>query len=283
MRVDAVQTESFRLLKNCSVEFAPGANVVAGENAQGKTTLLEAVYMLTGAKSFRTYYDKELIAFGEDSALVSGTYNAAGRDQRMEVLLRQGRTRQMKRNGVRIAAGATEQCLKAILFSPDDLSMIRGAAALRRKMLDAAIVQLRPGYAPILAEYRRLQESKTRILRDWREKPSLLDTLDVYSESMCRASAKIIRYRASFARRLCESAAAVQREFSRGAEELSLAYTTVSTVADATAPEKEIYAAVCERQRQLRQAEETCGEMKRQAQSRLKQAAAMIVEKVVSD
>lgn len=255
MRVDAVQTENFRLLKNCSVEFAPGVNVVAGENAQGKTTLLETVYILTGAKSFRTYYDKELIAFGEDSALVRGTYNAAGRGQRMEVLLRQGRTRQMKRNGVRIAAGATEQCLKAILFSPDDLAMIRGAAALRRKMLDAAIVQLRPGYAPILAEYRKLQESKTRILRDWREKPSLLDTLDVYSESMCRASAKIIRYRSSFAKRLCESAAAVQREFSRGAEELSLAYTTVSTVPDATAPEKEIYAAVCERQRQLRQAE----------------------------
>ena len=64
MRVDAVQTESFRLLKNCSVEFAPGVNVVAGENAQGKTTLLETVYILTGAKSFRTYYDKELIAFG---------------------------------------------------------------------------------------------------------------------------------------------------------------------------------------------------------------------------
>ena len=255
MRVDAVQTESFRLLKNCSVEFAPGVNVVAGENAQGKTTLLETVYILTGAKSFRTYYDKELIAFGADSALVRGTYNAAGRGQRMEVLLRQGRTRQMKRNGVRIAAGATEQCLKAILFSPDDLAMLRGAAALRRKMLDAAIVQLRPGYAPILAEYRKLQESKTRILRDWREKPSLLDTLDVYSESMCRASAKIIRYRSSFAKRLCESAAAVQREFSRGAEELSLTYTTVSTVPDATAPEKEIYAAVCERQRQLRQAE----------------------------
>ena len=68
MRVDAVQTENFRLLQGGRCEFSPGVNVIAGANAQGKTTLLEAVYMLTGAKSFRTYYDKELIAFEKDEA-----------------------------------------------------------------------------------------------------------------------------------------------------------------------------------------------------------------------
>ena len=66
MRVDAVQTENFRLLQSGRCEFSPGVNVIAGANAQGKTTLLEAVYLLTGAKSFRTYYDKELIAFEKD-------------------------------------------------------------------------------------------------------------------------------------------------------------------------------------------------------------------------
>ena len=114
-------------------------NVIAGANAQGKTTLLEAVYLLTGAKSFRTYYDKELIAFEKDEAAVRGEYFASEREQRMEILLRGGRTRTMKRNGVKLSAGETEQCLKAILFSPDDLAMIRGAAALRRRRLDAAI------------------------------------------------------------------------------------------------------------------------------------------------
>ena len=182
MRVDAVQTENFRLLQGGRCEFSPGVNVIAGANAQGKTTLLEAVYMLTGAKSFRTYYDKELIAFEKDEAAVRGEYFASEREQRMEILLRRGRTRTMKRNGVKLSAGETEQCLKAILFSPDDLAMIRGAASLRRRMLDAAITQLRPGYGALIAEYRRLQENKTRILRDWREKPSLLDTLDVFSD-----------------------------------------------------------------------------------------------------
>lgn len=161
----------------------------------------------------------------------------------------------MKRNGVKLSAGETEQCLKAILFSPDDLAMIRGAASLRRRMLDAAITQLRPGYGALIAEYRRLQENKTRILRDWREKPSLLDTLDVFSDGMCMCSAKIIRYRASFARRLAETARSVQSEFSRGTEDLTLTYTTVSAVEDPAAAEREIYEAVSERQRQLRGAE----------------------------
>lgn len=133
--------------------------------------------------------------------------------------------------------------------------MIRGAASLRRRMLDAAITQLRPGYGALIAEYRRLQENKTRILRDWREKPSLLDTLDVFSDGMCMCSAKIIRYRASFARRLAEAAQSVQSDFSRGTENLTLTYTTVSTVEDPAAAEREIYEAVSERQRQLRGAE----------------------------
>ena len=255
MRGDAVQTENFRLLQGGRCEFSPGVNVIAGANAQGKTTLLEAVYMLTGAKSFRTYYDKELIAFEKDEAAVRGEYFASEREQRMEILLRRGRTRTMKRNGVKLSAGETEQCLKAILFSPDDLAMIRGAASLRRRMLDAAITQLRPGYGARIAEYRRLQENKTRILRDWREKPSLLDTLDVFSDGMCMCSAKIIRYRASFARRLAETARSVQSEFSRGTEDLTLTYTTVSAVEDPAAAEREIYEAVSERQRQLRGAE----------------------------
>ena len=122
-------------------------------------------------------------------------------------------------------------------------------------MLDAAITQLRPGYGALIAEYRRLQENKTRILRDWREKPSLLDTLDVFSDGMCMCSAKIIRYRASFARRLAETARSVQSEFSRGTEDLTLTYTTVSAVEDPAAAEREIYEAVSERQRQLRGAE----------------------------
>ena len=255
MQVHGVETENFRLLEAQSVAFAPGVNVITGANAQGKTTLLEAVWLLTGEKSFRTWYDRELIAFGREEARVEGKFHAAGRDQKMELRLYRGKSRQIWRNGVKKRPSEASDALKVILFSPDDLGMVRGPAAGRRRLMDAAISQLRPGYAALLADYNKVYENKLRILRDWREKPSLLDPLDDFSESLCRYSARLIRYRASFARRLAEAAAPIQGEFSVGGEALEIGYSTVSTVEDPAGSEKEIFQAVWERQRQLRQAE----------------------------
>lgn len=250
-----VEIEGFRLLQPQRVEFDPGVNVICGQNAQGKTTLLEAVWLLTGGKSFRSFYDRELIAFAGESARVAGSFHAAGRDQTMELFFERGRTRQVKQNGVKKRPSEVEGALCAVLFTPDDLSMVRGSAALRRRLMDEAISQLRPGYGAILADFHKLYENKLRILKDWREKPALLETLDEFSDGLCRCSAKLIRYRASFARRLSEAAKPIQREFSSGREELSIRYATVSTVEDPEASERDIYEAICRRQAQLRQAE----------------------------
>lgn len=255
MLVYSVETEYFRLLSPQKVSFAPGVNVITGENAQGKTTLLEAVYLLTGVKSFRTRYDRELIAFDKDFARLCGSIYAAGRDQKTEILFTAGKSRSMKQNGVRCSAAKMHDGLKAVLFSPDDLMLVRGGASARRKLMDTAISQLRPGYAALLADYTKLFENKTRILRDWREKPSLLDTLDDFSESMAICSSRLIRYRYSFSKRLSEAAAPIHRDFSGDREELGVRYTTVSTVTDPGAPESEITEEILRRQRELRQAE----------------------------
>ena len=260
MLVRWVETENFRLLAPERVEFDPGVNVVTGANAQGKTTLLEAVYLLTGVRSFRTFYDRELIAFDKDTARITGAVNAAGREQKIQLDLARGRSRQIRQNGVKRSQGELRETLKAVLFSPDDLGMIRGGAAARRKMMDAAISQLRPGYAAVLGDFNRIYENKTRILKDWREKPSLLDTLEDFSRELCSCSARLIRYRAAFARRLHQAAGPVQREFSAGAEELTIDYATVSTVTDPLASEKEIFDRIWDRQEQLRQAELDAGQ-----------------------
>ena len=260
MLVHWVETENFRLLAPERVEFDPGVNVITGANAQGKTTLLEAVYLLTGVRSFRTFYDRELIAFDKDAARITGGVNAAGREQKIQLDLARGRSRQIRQNGVKRTQGELRETLKAVLFSPDDLQMIRGGAAARRKMMDAAISQLRPGYAALLGDFNRIYENKTRILKDWREKPSLLDTLEDFSRELCSCSARLIRYRAAFARRLHEAAAPVQQEFSAGGEELTIDYVTVSTVTDPAASEKDIFARIWDRQTQLRQAELDAGQ-----------------------
>ena len=260
MNVESISTENFRLLQTQTVSFSPNVNIIIGDNAQGKTTLLEAVYLLTGVKSFRSRYDKEMIAFDADEARISGRIFAMERNQTIELFLYKGKRRMIRQNGVKKTGTELNESLKSVLFSPEDLGLVRGPASGRRKLLDTAITQLRPGYDSLINDYSRINENKMRILKDWREKPDLLETLEDFSESMCRYSAKIIRYRASYVQKLNDAAGKIHREFSGDKENLSIRYETVSTVTDALASEKEIYEQVKERQCQLRNAELEAGQ-----------------------
>ena len=259
MRVEQLTLRGFRNYTEAAVRFDEGINVISGENAQGKTNLLEAVYLLSGGRSFRTRFDKELIGFDREFAEITADIYAQEREQHIEILLRRGGKKQVTQNRVKKNASELSETVKAVLFCPDDLNLIRDGAAARRKMMDLAICQLRPGYARLLSDFNRLYENKMRILRDYRENPSMLDTLDEFSDGLARVSAQIIRFRASFAKRLAAAAAPIHREFSGSGEELGLQYTTVSTVTDPMASEQAIYAEILEHQRSHRAAELASG------------------------
>ena len=222
MKVERIYLNGWRNYEMATADFDAGINVISGKNAQGKTNLLEAVYMLAGGRSFRTRFDRELIGFDFDSGEILADIEAAGRKQTVRILLRRGQRKTITLNSVKKTGLELADSLKAVLFCPDDLNVIKSGAQERRRLMDAAISQLRPGYAALLGEFNRLYEHKSRILRDWREKPDLLDTLDDFSQSLCRVSAQMIRYRASYAARLAEEAAAVHRDFSGGAEALGV-------------------------------------------------------------
>lgn len=255
MKVNRIYLSGWRNYDMGTAEFSPGINVISGRNAQGKTNLLEAVYMLTGGRSFRTRFDKELISFDSTGGEILADVEAGGRVQTVRIVLRRGQRKSITQNGVKKTAGELSDSLKAVLFCPDDLNIIKSGAAERRRLLDMAIVQLRPGYAALLSDFNRLYENKMSILKEWREKPDLLDTLDDFSQSLCRVSAQIIRYRASFAQRLAEDAARIHREFSGGAETLSAAYKTVSTVTDPCASVQQVTEEIYAHQAAHRQAE----------------------------
>ena len=260
MRIKRIALSGFRNYDEETVEFGPDVNVISGVNAQGKTNLLEAVYLLTGAHSFRTRFDRELIGFGCDWSSILADVDSGGREQTIRLLFRRGQTRAVTVNGAKKTSSELAGVMTAVLFSPDDLYLIKEGAAARRRLMDTAICQLRPGYASLLTDFNRLYENKTRILKDWREKPRLLDTLDDFSDGLARCSARIIRYRASFVERLAEAAAPVHREFSGGREELGLFYKTVSTVTDPLGSAQEIYYEICEHQEKHRQAELDAGQ-----------------------
>jgi len=256
MRVKGLELDFFRNYTHLECQFDPRVNLIYGDNAQGKTNLLEAIAYLSAARSHRARFDREMIMMEVDSAFRKGEVHNRQRDFTLEAKLFRGRGRQLYSNGVKLKSAAElSGVLHTVLFCPEDLYLIREGGAARRKFLDGAICQLRPRYAQALAEYTRLHEHKTRILRDWPENPSLLDTLDDFNLRMAQTGALLIHYRAHFIRRLGEHAPAIHADFSGGRERLELGYETVSTVRDPMAPPRDILGQLLEHQESHRQAE----------------------------
>jgi len=233
MNVREIRLNGFRNYEEFSSEFSERVNVVIGDNAQGKTNLLEAVYFMSAGRSFRAKSDRELINFDRDGAYIRADVTADGRDQKLEAFLYRQKRRQLLAGGVKLKTAAElSGRLRVVLFCPDDLNMIRDGAVVRRKLLDHCLCQLRPRYAAALTEFNRVLEHKTRILRDHREKPSLLYTLDDFDLRLAQTGAELIHYRAAYAALLSEKAAKIHREFSGEKESLSLSYKTVKTIPD---------------------------------------------------
>ena len=256
MRVKALELDFFRNYTHLEAAFDPRVNLIYGDNAQGKTNLLEAIAYLSSARSHRARYDREMIMMDIDSAFIKGEIESRDRDFTLEAKLLRGKGRQLYSNGVKLkSAGELSGILTTVLFCPEDLYLIREGGAARRKFLDSAICQLRPRYAAALAEYNRLYEHKTRILRDWPENPSLLSTLDDFNLRMAQTGAILIHYRAHFIKRLREHAPAIHADFSGGREALELEYETVSTVDDPMRAPRDILPMLLSHQESHRQAE----------------------------
>ncbi|MCL2588474.1 MAG: DNA replication/repair protein RecF [Oscillospiraceae bacterium] len=260
MVLNQLSVTGFRNLEPGEISFDPGANIIIGENAQGKTSLLEAVYYLTGAKSFRTRYDRELIGHDLEFASIGARFFSEEREQTIELGLRRGRKKEILVNGVR-QKRATDLAGKvtAVLFCPDDLELIRGGASIRRRFMDDSLSQLRPKYALWLAEFQKLYEHKTRILKDHWDKPTLLDTLDDFNVKLAQVGAQLIYYRAAFVEKLAEKATKVHQDFSGEREALTLTYETVSTVEHPQEKPAVIFEWLMAHQTRLRQAEIDAG------------------------
>ena len=231
MQIDKLRLINFRTYADQTVAFSGGINIITGKNAQGKTNLLEAVHYLTGGVSFRATTDRELIAFGKDDAELTAEITGSGRKQSIQIRFGTGRKKITEVNGVRLKSiSELAGRLTAVLFCPEDLAIIQSSPVYRRKLLDSCLCQMRPRYAALLSEYRRLYEGKSRILKDRDE--SMKTVLREYNEGMCRTGAELIRYRAGISSLLAQIAAETHSSFSGGGETLSVSYRTVGTVTD---------------------------------------------------
>ena len=238
MNLKELNLRSFRNYEQAHLEFEPGVNLIVGDNAQGKTNLLEAISYLGSGKSFRAMKTSEMVRFGADFAEVEGMVFSQERDQTIRFLLFPGsRPRQIWRNGVKKkSAGDISGVLPTVLFCPEDLMILKMGSSQRRRFGDTALCGLRPNYDAALTEYNRILEQKSRILKDHFENPAVLAILPEYNQRLCQVGALLISYRARFYDSLGKSAGKFHNQFSGGVETFSLQYKTVSTVADPFAP-----------------------------------------------
>ncbi|MFR7854980.1 MAG: DNA replication/repair protein RecF, partial [Acutalibacteraceae bacterium] len=161
----ALRLANFRNIRSADIKFSDDVNVICGENAQGKTNLLEALWLFTGTKSFRGAKDKELVLFGEESAKITLFFNDDGRDQRCDIKI-DGKRQATLNDVPQSAASEIAGKMPAVIFSPADLGLIKDGPAARRKFLDTSICQLYPAFIDVSKKYIRALDQRNKILKE---------------------------------------------------------------------------------------------------------------------
>ncbi|MBQ7365144.1 MAG: DNA replication/repair protein RecF [Clostridia bacterium] len=194
----------FRNIPSADIAFCDGINIIFGDNAMGKTSAVEGIYLCALGRSHRTVREKDFIRFGEEASRVSLVYEDCDRRHTLSMAWSQKGRKQCTKNGV-VIRKMSEFIgnFRAVLFTPEHLSIIKDGPALRRAFLDNAISQLDRVYVASLQRYHTVLQQRNRILQDSFKDPSLLDTLDIWSRQLADEAAVISQKRAEYVA-LCE-------------------------------------------------------------------------------
>lgn len=224
MYVESLWLKNFRNADESEISFDKGINVICGSNAAGKTNILEAVFYFAAGKSFRNCKDRELISFGCDKGLISIGFTSGNVKKKMSATLSKGGRRVIKLGEsapLRLAEYIGQ--FRAVIFTPDHLSLVKGSPENRRRFLDLAICQSFPRYAPTLSEYNRIIAQKNALLKRGNVQNELLE---VYNERLATLAAIITVNRKKYIARLEEEAKRFLLDMSDGKEELTLNYSS---------------------------------------------------------
>ena len=227
MIMKKLELSDFRNIEKLSMEPFEKVNVIYGENAQGKTNLIEALWLFTGAKSFRQTKGNEFLRFGAETALLKAEFFSEGRDQNAEI--RFSPTRTLKKNGLEMktAAEYAGTCT-GVVFTPSQMNLFRDGPAERRRLADTSLCQLYPKYISMLADYKKVLEQRNTVLKDAKYHSSLLDMIDVYDSQLAKLGGAITKARVNYCKSLEQKAQEVYEGMSSGREKFSAGY--VSTV-----------------------------------------------------
>ena len=225
MNIRSIELKNFRNYENLEISFDEGTNILFGDNAQGKTNILEAAYMSGTTKSHKGSRDREMIRFGEEEAHLKTVVVRGGREYQIDMHLKKNRAKGIAIDKIPIKkASELFGILNIVFFSPEDLNIIKNGPVERRRFLDSELCQLDRIYLADLTNYNKILAQRNKLLKDMIYRPSLSDTLPVWDMQLIETGNKIIRRRKQFVDELREIVSDIHYRISGGKEELFLKY-----------------------------------------------------------
>lgn len=225
MYIESIDLSHYRNYDSANLKFSPGVNIFFGDNAQGKTNLLEAIYVSGTTKSHRNSKDKELIHFGEEEAHIRLFFHKKDLSHRLDVHLRQKKGKGIAIDGMPVKkTGDLLGMLHVVFFSPEDLSIIKDGPVVRRKFLDMEMSQLDKGYMNLLVSYNKILNERNNLLKQIKYLPQLEETLDGWDDQLVRVGSAIIKKRQDFIVHIDEMMRKVHESLSGGREIMKVGY-----------------------------------------------------------
>ena len=225
MYIEKIKLQNFRNYEQLDLDLNKNINIIYGDNAQGKTNILEAIFLCSFGKSFRTTKEKEMIKFNEDRCLVEIFYQKKDRDGKIKIEI--GNKKQISINGVKIKKlSELLGNINIVLFTPDDINILRDGPANRRRFLDMMIGQLKPNYVYNLNMYLKTIEQRNNYLRQIREENKPEKMLEIWDEKLTEYGNIIYNYRKQFMDLIAEKINEIHKKITEDKENIKIEYTS---------------------------------------------------------
>lgn len=225
MIIKSIELDHFRNYENLDLDFDYGTNILYGDNAQGKTNILEAICVSGTTRSHKGSKDKEMIRFGEEESHIKTIVHKNNMDYQIDVHMKKNKTKGIAVNKVPLKkASELFGILNIVFFSPEDLNIIKNGPFERRRFLDSELCQLDKIYLSDLAKYNKILNQRNKLLKDMVYRPDLKETLPIWDEQLLDYGKRIIKRRKTFIDELNEIVYEIHKQISGEKEELILKY-----------------------------------------------------------
>ena len=225
MIIKSIELQNFRNYENMHIDFDKGTTILYGDNAQGKTNILEACYVSGTTKSHKKSRDKEMIRFGQDEGHIRTIVEKLGSEYQIDIHIKKNKSKNIAINKIGPKkASDLFGILNIIFFSPEDLNIIKNGPSERRNFIDAELCQLDKIYLSDLVNYNKALSQRNKLLKDMYNNPSLKDTLQIWDMQLINYGKKVIARRNEFVQELNDIVYDIHKQISGGKEELYIKY-----------------------------------------------------------